>query len=191
MNIKNKIIILSLSSFVAFVLFGIYFLKVSNNLEYQLKKIGIQLSGVEQLKLKEFSGNKISAESGGEILKIEIIKKVDKQKAQEYVKTQTALLNGLFEPQLPPYPEFLTKQTGCDDKYKPKEKESQHGKYFTLYASGRLGYGVCVDDLIKYKASVGYFYCPTKNTLFKVEYFFDPNEDFNKIINFNNSFACE
>lgn len=141
--------------------------------------------------MKEFSENKILAESGDEILKIEIVKDIGKSKAEEYVKNQSALLMGMFEPQLPPYPEFLTKQTGCNEKYKPQEKESQYGKYFTLYAGDRFGYGICVDDLIKYKASLGFFYCPEKNILFKTEYFIPLNEDFNKIINLNNSVICK
>lgn len=170
------------------------FLYVQNEksgFEYQLKKIGIALSGVGEFTVKEIAENKITAEKGGEIIKIEMVKNLNKEKVEEYINNQTALLIGIFEPQLPPYPEFLTKESGCAEKYKPKEYQSNYGKYFTLYAGDRLGYGVCVDDLIHYKASLGYFYCPIESTLFTIEYFVSDKEDFNKIINLNNSVTCK
>lgn len=189
MNTKNKIIAIIL--FVTAVAVGAYFFRANNNLSHQFKKNGIHLSEIEGFKLKELTENKIFAERDGEILKIEIIKNINESKAEEYVKNQTALLKGMFESQLPPYPEFLTKESGCAEKYKPKEYQGKYGKYFILYAGNRLGYGVCVDDLIEYRASLGYFYCQDKDTLFKIEYFSDLNKDLNAIVNFNNSFVCK
>jgi len=106
------------------------------------------------------------------------------------MQRELAMLKSIFEPQLPPYPEFLTKESGCAERYKPIEKESGYGKYFIMYAGERLGYGVCVDDLIKYKASLGYFYCKNSNKVFKVQYFINKEKGNDKISDLNNSFVC-
>lgn len=164
--------------------------KNNTDLYYQLGKIGIVIYKVKKFKITDRKGNNIIAERDKEIIKIKVLNNFDKNRAEKYTQEQVVLLNGLFEPQLPPYPEFLTKETGCNDKYKPVRKENRYGEYYLLYAGKRLGYGICTDDLIEYRASMGFYYCPKINSLFKIEYFVPKNEDINKLINLNESFNC-
>mgnify|MGYP001573297566 CR=1 FL=1 len=189
-NNKRTVFVLAAAAIMAVA--GYYFLSMLTNgdFAYQAKKIGIGLKNAEHFMVKEISGNRMLAEKNGEIIRIETIKIGGKTKAEAYMKEQTALLDSMFDPQLPPYPEFLTIQTGCDEKYKPQEHHSAYGKYFIMYAGDRLGYGICVDDLITYRASKGLLYCEKPDTLFTVEYFTDKNENINSLINFNNSFFC-
>lgn len=189
MNRKNKTIIAILIAAILIAAIG-YLLKRNNSFEYQLKKSGISLDDVKDFDLKDVLENKITAEKDGEIVRIEITKNIDQAKADEYFKNQIALLGSVFEPQLPPYPEFLSMQTGCDTKYLPSERESPYGKYFILYAGDRMGYGICADDLIKYKASLGLFYCPSEKTVFKMEYFTSKDAQSATHENMANSFKC-
>lgn len=190
MKIKGKTIIAILIIVAVVIATIIYFLKINDSFEYRLKKIGIELEGIDGFKVKEIAKNKMLAERGDEVIKIEIVDSEIKNTREDYIKRETMLLKSIFEPQLPPYPEFLTKESGCAERYKPTEKEVGDGIYFVLYAGERLGYGVCVDDLIKYRASLGYFYCENSNKTFKIQYFINKEEDDKKIIDLNDSFRC-
>lgn len=162
-----------------------------NNLFFYAKMNGFWLEDGMDFKITEKGENRIKAENGGEILKIRIFKDFEKEEFEKYAREQEALLKGIFEPQLPPYPEFLTKETGCDKKYKPIKKQNSYGDYKILYAGERFGYGVCVDDLIRYQASIGYFYCPEGKMAVQLEYFIPQDENRGKLINLNNSFKCK
>lgn len=177
------VIILSISIF--FIL-----INQQKNLNYQLKKYGIEITEARDFKITKNNDDNITANQEKKRMKIKIFRDFNKEKSERYIEEQMALLESLFEPQLPPYPEFLTKETGCNEKFKPIKKESQYGNYYLLYAGERFGYGICTEDLIKYKASIGFFYCSTKNILFKIEYFIPYNKNPDKLINLNESFKC-
>ena len=189
--IAKKGIIITIIPSVAVISLAAQANENSTDLYYQLGKIGIVIDDVENFKIIDRKSNNIIAERDKEIIKIKVLSNFDKNKAGKYIREQVALLNGLFESQLPPYPEFLTKETGCDEKYKPISKKNRYGEYYLLYAGKRFGYGICVEDLIEYKASMGFFYCPEKNGLYKIEYFVPKNEDVKKLINLNESFNCK
>lgn len=185
---KNSIAVAILIA--VFAAISIYVVVMRSKFSYQLKTQGIRIGIAEDFKVKDISKDKIEAENDGEILKIEIIDNVAKEGNDKYLQREFTMLKSIFEPQLPPYPEFLTKESGCAERYRPIEKDSKYGRYFILYAGERLGYGVCVDDLIKYRASLGYFHCKNSNKIFKVQYFVKKEDGDDKIINFNNSFVC-
>lgn len=174
---------------IALIVFAAAYFK--DNLAFHAKINGFWLENGMDFKITESGDNRIKAENDGEILKIRIFKDFEKEEFEKYAREQEALLKGIFEPQLPPYPEFLTKETGCDKKYKPIQKQNNYGGYKILYAGERFGYGVCVDDLIRYWASVGYFYCPEKKMAVQLEYFVPQDMGQEKLINLNNSFKCK
>ena len=155
-----------------------------------LETEGAQLSGIENFKIKNNNLGNLFAEKRDEVIKIKILKDFNEEKASNYIKDQNLLLEGVFEPQLPPYPEFLTRETGCGEKYKPVKKESEFGTYQLLYAGKRFGYGICADDLIEYRASFGFFYCPVNETLFELRYFIPKDSNPSKLQNLNDSFVC-
>lgn len=174
---------------IALILFAGISLK--GNLFFFMKANGFWIENGLDFKIIEKEGDIAKAGREGEILKIRIFEDWDKGKFEKYRVEQEVLLKGIFEPQLPPYPEFLTKETGCDEKYKPVQKQNSFGNYKILYAGERFGYGICVDDLIKYRASIGYFYCPEKKMAVQLEYFVPQEGGEGKLINLNNSFKCK
>lgn len=191
MNSKKRIIMLALSMIaISAILCVLYVKNANHDLSRQLYKNGVNIIGVENFKISDASDDSILAERDGEIIKIKIIPEETKKLADNYINKEIALFQGIFEPHLPPYPEFLTKEASCAEKYKPIASESRYGKSFIVYAGDRLGYGVCADDLVKYRASLGYFYCENSNKAFKVEYFTDKGVSDKKLTDFNNSFVC-
>ena len=100
------------------------------------------------------------------------------------------MFNGIFEPQLPPYPEFLTRETGCGKKFRPIQKSNDYGNYYLTYAGTRGGYGICTDDLVVYRASFGFFYCEQEKTLIKLEYLTQDVHADDGLIRINESFVC-
>jgi len=133
---------------------------------------------------------RITAVSGDDILKLQFFEDVTEDFAKQYIEEKTTLFNGLFERQLPPYPEFLTRETGCEERFKPLKREDGFGEYYIVYAGSRLGYGVCVDDLVEYRAVLGYLSCPDRRLLLKFEYFVPKNNDVNKLDIFAKAFQC-
>ena len=192
-NYTRKILLTAVFLFVV-VLF-IAFLKDSPS--SKLEKMGGMLPGIESfdLQMKHISDSDdetllILGSRDGEILEIEITENVDDESANKYKKRQNLTFEGLFNPRLPPYPEFLTRETGCQDKFKPILQKNEHGEYYILYAGGRLGYGICSDDLIEYRSSLGIFYCPSIQNLFEIRYFTDKNTNDTSIEEFIAAFKC-
>ena len=101
------------------------------------------------------------------------------------------MLLGVFDPRLPPYPEFMTRESGCPDKYKPVRKEGRLGPYYILYAGKRLTYGGCSEDLIEYRASIGFFYLPKEKRVVRLEYFIPTARAIDALIGLNDSSNAE
>ena len=188
---KKSILILLLT---LGVLGGIFVFKNKdiddNSLAYLLHKNGANLEGIADFNVTQRFENNFKAENGGEMIKIKIFDDFGVKEAEEYAKSQSALLDGIFEPQLPPYPEFLTKQTGCDKKYRPIIESGTHGDIYLMYAGSRFGYGICSDDLIEYRASLGFYYCANSKKLFKLEYFIEKNGELGTLLALHESFEC-
>ncbi|MGB2580459.1 MAG: hypothetical protein WBC83_02085 [Minisyncoccia bacterium] len=177
--------------FIIVLVYIIYTKKINQGLPHQLNKAGIHIAGIEDFKVVEISDNRILAVNNDDVIKIETTQKTTKNFANEYIQKEITLIESFFEPQLPPYPEFLTQESSCDEKYKPVTQKSRYGEHLIMYAGERFGYGVCVDNLIKYRATLGYFYCDNTNMLFKIEYFTNRDASIEKLTNFNNSFVCK
>ena len=187
------VLIFSVALFFAAIAFFFFtFSAEEHTLSNQLKKNGAALSEAEEFILeKDPTPERMLGKRGDSVIKIKITKGHTPESGRAYLKERAALLKSVFEPQLPPYPEFLTKEAGCADTYKPVEKQAAYGPYFLLYAGERFGYGVCADDLIQYKASFGIFYCEKSGNAFEIEYFAPKETDENIFTQLNDSFRCE
>ena len=169
---------------VVILVFGFLIIREKNinSLEYVLKKEGIKLNGIEgfniegnSLKNRDFDERYIFAKNDdGEIIRIRILYDIEKDESEQYVNDQKIALLSLYEPVPPPYPEFIGKEISCGEKYKPTLKNSDFGDYYLLYASERLGYGVCDDSMGGYNSLLGYF--SFNNKLLKIEIFIDKNK---------------
>lgn len=168
----------------------VYINDLNHNLSHELNKTGVNIAGIENFRIQDNSEKYIYATHNDEVIKININDEGDAGSAASYINNEVALFLGIFQPHLPPYPEFLTREASCPDNYKPSPQKTSYGRSFTLYAGERFGYGVCVDDLIKYRASINYFYCPNLGKVFKIEYFINKTENMNKLLNFIDSFTC-
>lgn len=185
--------ILCIVAVVVVVAVGILFFWSENtNLNDHLKTYGATVAHIDAplLQISEKRERSITAYNGENVLKVKIFEDMDREEMNAYVVQQTTLFEGIFEPQLPPYPEFLTRETGCDEKFQPTLKEHDHGTYYLVYTGERFGYGVCADDLLAYKAALGFFYCPKEQTLFKWEYFVPTGGEFDDVADLTDSFQC-
>ncbi len=104
------------------------------------------------------------------ILRVGVRAVADRGAAWRRIEEEERLLLSIFQPSLPPYPEFLTREAGCPEAFHPRPVETAAGRLHLLYAGERLGYGVCNRELARWRVGVIDFYCPAAGRLFKVEY---------------------
>jgi len=201
MQLKRKISIILLSSFVIIGGVALFFFYSSSGKKESLDDIGFSMSGLEDFTLverfrphfSEYEGNEeriTLTENGSSVIKITSIQNAERSLAEEYIVSQSALLEGMFDTRIPPYPELLTNATGCDEELLPQKKQTTLGIYYTTYADERLNQGICAQDITRYKVGLGIFYCEQSKRIVKVMYYRDKGEDFSKIVNSLESFSC-
>ena len=175
---------------IAFAFLVSMFVDCTRHKSYDLVDYGLHIQGIEKYKVIRKESDYQLLKKGNTLLKIKIFDRVSEDESYKLMSEKRALLNGLFEPQLPPYPEFITNQTGCKKKFLPRDQEINGKKFYLLYAGKRLGYGICIDDLVEYAASMGLFYCSQSEVLFQIEFFLPKNSDFNELIALNRAIEC-
>lgn len=142
--------------------------------------------------LQGFSVKDVTKDSTKEVLEgykdttIAIITKTKTDSQKKYIEDKKFLINSLFTPSTSPYPEVITNTVECANEFKPKIRNVENGTIYSLFASERLTYGVCVKDLIAYESSYGIFDCKKKG-IFEVRIFSKTADVSEKIIN---SFGC-
>ena len=71
----------------------------------------------------------------------------------------------LYQPRFSTYPEVVSREIVCDDKYKPRVGQISSGELTIHYVVGqlteRLTFGACADDLIKYRGIQAFYHCST------------------------------
>lgn len=69
----------------------------------------------------------------------------------------------LYQPRFSTYPEVISREIVCDNKYKPLFGQIDSGSLTVYYAVGqltdRLTFGACADDLIKYRGIQFFYRC--------------------------------
>lgn len=190
---KAKALIIILVVLAGAVLAGFFLNKIyfAKNISGYLKINGFQIALAENFLISERTDSGVLARKGEEVIKLKIFDSYSAEEAKEFISEQQALLENLYRPQLPPYPEFLTKETGCENKFKPVKSSTDSGIYYLLWSGERFGYGICSDDLIKYKAVLGFFYCERNKKLLKFEYFIPAGQNEEKIKNVADSIKCK
>ena len=117
------------------------------------------------------TGAFLSRGADGSLLRVVRVESADSASgAGSAVAGRHALFLGMYEPQLPPYPEFVTRQTGCDARFLPSAREAPAGRWFLAPAGERYGFGLCADYLVKFRASVGWYPC-ADGSVWEVAYF--------------------
>lgn len=109
---------------------------------------------------------------------------------QKLIDDRIYLLKSLFVLTTSPYPEVLSNNITCPEEFKPKEigrgKGGGERVIYTLFAGERFNFGVCSQDLIKYKAVYGIFDCGGKG-VFEVKMF---GQDINDLKSTVALFSC-
>lgn len=62
--------------------------------------------------------------------------------------------------------------------------------YYILYANDRFTYGVCSDDLVKYRAIFYLVHCKQSNELYQIELFISPEEFTHSLVDELQLFDC-
>jgi len=189
---KKKILVGLILVGIGTIFFLTFFIsqKWEENASRRLAQYGANIPKEEQFVITQSFDDYFIAKSKGRTLKVEIVEGYSEKQAEQYRDEQSMLLEGLYVPQLPPYPEFLMQENACGKKYHPVKRETRHGIFYTLFANDRLGYGVCTDDLIAYRAGLGLLYCPSGKTAIKVEVFTDLNTTQKDMEDFMALFTC-
>jgi len=112
---------------------------------------------------------------GADRLRVRITPDLEPGGARELVEEERYLLDDLFEDRQAPYPGQLTNTLRCPARFRPKalDPPEQALDLVTLFANDRLGYGGCSLDLLRYHASMGFFYGESSGRLYRIEYFSD------------------
>ena len=110
---------------------------------------------------------------GNDRLVLRVSEGIDSAKAKSLVKEERFMIEHLFEDRQAPYPGQLTNTLRCPDRFRPKDVEAKAGALalFTAYANDRLSFGGCSEDLVRYHATIGFFYEEASERLVRAEYF--------------------
>lgn len=84
------------------------------------------------------------------------------------------MIQSIYDSSFSPYPGAISNEIVCDPKFIPQLVSVDYRglviKYFIVYLSERLTYGVCVDDLARYRAVIAWAYCQTQSELRQLEF---------------------
>lgn len=110
---------------------------------------------------------------GGDRLRLRVTEGLDAAAAAEIVRDERYQIANLFEDRQAPYPGELSNTLKCPENFRPVEVTGRDDALgmVGLYANDRLTFGGCSEDLLRYKATVGFFHDPAARRLFRVEYF--------------------
>jgi hypothetical protein len=109
------------------------------------------------------------------VLKIEVIREVEKDTAEALLKDGIMGLEALYANALSPYPGDISNKVVADPRFRPEFVRRTSGQttysYYLLFANERLGYGAATADAVKFKSLLGWLYCEQSKEFYKVKYF--------------------
>lgn len=128
------------------------------------------------------------------LLKIEVIKGIDKRSADILLEDNIIMIRALYGNALSPYPGEISNELICNENFLPEFNTKQTNlleySYFILFANDRLTYGACSEDIVRYKSILAWAYCDGKNSFYQFE-FFSPIEMFSESdLDLITSFRC-
>ena len=178
-----------------------YSAKNENTLKKYLDKFRVSWEGAENFLVNESftqqtkEKNKIMADYKNQLIRLEIITGLEKESAEKHITNRRYVIDSLFLDIAAPYPDAITNTLECPDEFKPKIREIKISNfdtaYYEIFATERLTYGACSDDLIKYKTMLAWVYCENAKNLFQIELFLPKNEFNGDYSGLFNSFKCE
>jgi hypothetical protein len=110
-------------------------------------------------------------------IKIKQLNRISFEHANSYFSDEVFSITSLYRDAHSPYPGALSNRINCPDEFKPQEIKRASLNYYMLYANQRFNYGVCLWDLIEYKALLYPLYCPKNKQFIQIELFIPKLED--------------
>src|SRR3989344_5477243 len=183
MKNKNKLIphTFLIIIFLAILLFFIANYNNKNTLQEYMDNSDVSWEDAGNLivnkSLSQITENKavLISESNNKIIRLEIINDIDKETAEKHIANKKYIIDSLFLDISAPYPDAITTTLECPEQFKPKIREIKIDNfdmdYYEIFATERLTYGACSDDLINYKAILTWVYCKNTKNLLQIELF--------------------
>lgn len=108
-----------------------------------------------------------------EVAHIEIRQGISKEAAAQTIQSKIDLITSLYEKRPVSYPDVITNEIACAEKYRPILGERKNNdtavRYLVGSATRRFTFGACSDDLIAYKALVAWYWCGRTKSLVQLE----------------------
>jgi len=185
------------------IIFLIYFLNTdSKSLSSQFSSWNIYAKHIENFVIETEKTESVynsdiidlTAKNAEQILRVRKITNSPEDGAANYINDKKTQLESIFDPYRSPYFEILTNKIVCPEEFNPIYRESTNINnkviYYILYANERFTYGVCSEDLIKYRAVVAFTYCKNTKDIYHLEYFI-PNQEYTETAEETiRSFSC-
>ena len=134
------------------------------------------LSKLKQSEVYEKSKNRFRALYSDQIKKVrlDVQTNINHSRAQELFKSRQASLESLFEDRPAAYPGTISRQTTCQQKYKPViAKINQNDVDITIannmMFTDRFTMGACLDDLLPNKGFIAWYWCENSDTFYQIE----------------------
>ncbi len=191
---KNSIKKISIWAFVfVLILFCIFIIVNLIGKEDATISSGVSNNFIENFELKKipsYDSVMFTGEYDDKIIKIKRFNDFDLEKSEQYISDKMFVIESLYREIHSPYPGELSNRIRCPEEFKPLKKSNEPFDYYIIYASKRLSYGACSDDLIEY-VSINYFlYCEKQNNFFHIELFIPKEENISYYENLLKSVRC-
>ena len=114
---------------------------------------------------------------GDAYLKVRAFDDISLEDAKSQFSDKIFSIHSLYREAFSPYPGALSNKISCPDEFKPRRISHALFDYYLLYANQRFNYGVCLWDLIEYKAVIYPLYCPRNRRYYQIELFVSKHKD--------------
>lgn len=134
------------------------------------------LSDLKRVEVYEKNKNRFRAlySKQTEKVRLDVQTNINDSRAQELYKGRQASLESLFEDRPAAYPGTISRQTTCQQKYKPViAKINQNDVDITIannmMFTDRFTMGACLDDLLPNKGFIAWYWCENSDTFYQIE----------------------
>ncbi len=162
-------------------------------LSKKLHEWKVSIGSVNQFKIKNQNHrvynniihDELLAKVDEEILKVKKITGLNPSQMKNHITEQKRKIELFYSSKASPYFDFVSRKTKCAKKFIPKTYEIDDSNHkmirMSLYATNRLIYGVCSEDIAAYRSIAIYIYCKKNQTVFSVNYYIPISKTNNKL----------
>ncbi len=112
-------------------------------------------------------------QSRARLARLDIQLALGREDALRLISDRLSAMQSVYENRLSPYPGELTNEIVCGEPYRPTFEHRQvPGVELHIvrgFATSRLTFGACSDDLIAYQGFIVWYWCPARQALVQLE----------------------